>query len=81
MQHGTEPNAHPIYRVLQAQGRKGSWLAAKTGVSQSYVSLMIRGKRPAYPEFRAACAAALGGLPVEVLFHTDHSTVSEGQAA
>lgn len=79
MQHGIEPNAHPIYGLLRAQGRKGTWLAARTGVSQSYVSLMIRGKRPAYAAFRAACAAALG-LPEQILFHPDPTT-SDGCAA
>lgn len=75
VQHRIESNAHPIVDVLIAQGRRGTWLAAQAGVSASYANLMIRGKRPAYPAFRAACALALG-LDESVLFHNVDSEVA-----
>lgn len=56
-----------VERVLEQQGRKLTWLAEKAGVSISYASLMIAGKRPLTPEFRTAAAEALG-VPEDVLF-------------
>jgi hypothetical protein len=74
-----ESHAHPIAGILVAQGRKGTWLAAETGVSQSYASLMVRNKRPATAAFRVACAKALG-LPEDVLFHKVTTTPAESAA-
>lgn len=58
----------------------GTWLAQRAGVSQSYASLMLRGKRPATPAFRRACADALG-LPEEILFHPDPDPSCDERAA
>ena len=57
----------PVERVLSKQGRQLTWLAEKAGVSISYASLMISGKRPLTAEFRAAVAEALG-VPEDILF-------------
>jgi transcriptional regulator with XRE-family HTH domain len=64
---GSSTSTTTVERVLDQQGRKLTWLAEKAGVSVSYASLMIAGKRPLTDEFRAAAAEALG-VPEDVLF-------------
>ena len=56
-----------VERVLDEQGRRLIWLARKAKVSASYASLMLAGKRPLTPEFKAAAAEALG-VPEDLLF-------------
>lgn len=56
-----------VDRVLDQQGRSLAWLARKAGVSVSYASLMLSGKRPLTDEFRRAAADALG-VPEDILF-------------
>lgn len=64
---GSSPVTTTIERVLEEQGRQLTWLARKAGVSVSYASLMIAGKRPLTDEFKAAAAEALG-VPEDILF-------------
>lgn len=56
-----------LERVLEQQGRSIAWLAKRAGVDRSHALRMIRGERPATPEFRAAAAEALG-VPADLLF-------------
>lgn len=59
---------HPIWRILDHQGRKLLWLARKTGYSESHVRAIRSGAFPASEGFRKRCAEALD-LPADVLFH------------
>jgi len=61
-----------VERVLEEQGRQLQWLARRAHVSVSYASLMISGKRPMTPEFRAAAAEALG-VPEDILFPAEQA--------
>lgn len=56
-----------VDRVLDQQGRSRAWLAREAGVSASYASLMLDGKRPLTDDFKAAAAKALG-VPIDILF-------------
>lgn len=58
---------HPIWRILEHQGRSLKWLAARTGYSEDLVIFVKTGRRNASVEFRAKCAAALD-LPEWSLF-------------
>ena len=63
---------HPLAAVLDSQDRSGSWLARRCGKSQSYVSIVIVGKRRPSADFRARAAEALG-VHVTILFHESGS--------
>ena len=65
---GTSPQ--PILTVLEAQGRKATWLARTTGYRPEYLSRIFNGHLPATVTVRAACAKALG-MDEASLFHSD----------
>lgn len=58
---------HPIWAVMEHQGRSLRWLAARTGYSEDLIIFVKTGRRRATPEFRAKCSQALD-LPEPVLF-------------
>jgi hypothetical protein len=66
---------HPIAEVLREQGRLQTWLARKVDRTPEHVNRVIRGIHPATPEFRQACANALG-LPASVLFRDPESVAA-----
>jgi len=49
-----------VEQILKEEGRRKSWLAAKMGVSPSYLSLLLGEKRPWKPELQRLMAEALG---------------------
>ena len=53
-------------RVMQEQGRRGTWMAEQTGVSPTFVTLVAQGKRKAPADFRRRAADALGVSEVEL---------------
>ena len=56
-----------IRAEIQAQGRLQSWVAAQMGISQSYLTKLLAGKRDWLPHLREAVARALG-VPETALF-------------
>ncbi len=58
---------HPIWRILNHQGRTLSWLAERTGYSPAFVRGMKIGQWPISEAFRQKAAVALD-LPIDVLF-------------
>lgn len=56
----------PLRAVLEAEGRKQSWLAAKVGIDAADLSRIVKGM-PVSPAQEAAIAVALGH-PVLELF-------------
>ena len=58
---------HPLWHVLEHQGRKLWWLAQRTGYSESHLWALKAGKFPCTPDFRQKAAKALD-LPEHVLF-------------
>jgi hypothetical protein len=70
---GTMQRRHPLWDVLDHQGRSQLWLARRTGYSIPRIKALKAGARPT-AKFRAACAEALD-LPEHVLFHDDAPVV------
>lgn len=60
----------PLKAVLEAQGRRQSWIATQTGRSRHHVWEVVNGLRRPSPTFKADVAAVLG-LPEDVLFRAD----------
>ena len=58
---------HPIWAVLNHQGRSLRWLARRTGYSEDLLLAIKAGRRNATAEFRARCADRLD-LPEDLLF-------------
>lgn len=63
---------HPIWHVLEHQGRTLAWLSRRTGYSQSRI-WAVKGGEVASPEFRAKCAIALD-IPEHLLFRPSAAT-------
>ncbi len=61
---------HPIWLILDHQGRSLTWLARKSGISLSHVKNVKCGFARMTPKFRMRCAEALD-LPEQVLFISD----------
>jgi hypothetical protein len=59
---------HPLWGILDYQGRTLAWLARATGFSQSHIWAMKGGRFEPSADFRNACVQALG-LPEWALFH------------
>jgi transcriptional regulator with XRE-family HTH domain len=57
----------PVWDILEQQGRRQVWLAARAHISNSLVTRMKQGTRRATPTVRRRIAAALD-LPEAVLF-------------
>ena len=56
-----------VRSTIEAQGRRLDWVAAQMGISQSYLTLLLNGKRRWSPRLRSKVATALG-VPESVLF-------------
>ncbi|HPD42560.1 MAG TPA: hypothetical protein P5195_04460 [Anaerolineae bacterium] len=56
-----------LERILEHRGIKQQWLARQLKVSDSYLSLLLAGKKPWTPQLRAETARVLM-LPENVLF-------------
>jgi len=63
---------HPIWDILDHQGRSLQWLSRRARYSESHIWAIKGGRAPASAEFRARCADALD-LPDSVLFHDGSS--------
>ena len=63
----------PVWDILEQQGRRQVWLAARAHISQSLVTRLKQGSRRASPVVRTRIAAALD-LPESVLFVPRHET-------
>jgi transcriptional regulator with XRE-family HTH domain len=55
-----------LERILEEQGRRRDWLAARIGCSPALVTMVAKGQRRPSPEFRAKAAEALGIDPTEL---------------
>lgn len=64
---------HPIWSVLEHQGRSLRWLARRTGYSEDLMTFVKTDRRRATAEFRQRCATALD-IPEALLF-TDAAPV------
>lgn len=71
---------HPIWTVLEYQGRTLAWLAQRTEYSENLVISVKVGRRRATPDFRAKCAAALD-LPEHLLFTSAEKPAATTPAA
>lgn len=58
---------HPIWRVIEHQGRTLRWLARRTGYSEDLLLSVKAGRRKASSDFRTKCALALD-IPEALLF-------------
>jgi hypothetical protein len=67
---------HPIWRILEHQGRSLRWLAQKAAVSEALVLSVKAGRRPATEDFRRRCVDALD-LPGDTLFLSSDVRMSE----
>lgn len=67
---------HPVFEVLQLQGRNLKWLADQIGYSHQYVRLVAQNHQSPGPEFRAQCEAVLG-VPERLIFLPERSTVGQ----
>lgn len=56
-----------LQRVLREDGRRQDWLAAKVGVSDSHMSLIVRGQRHCSDDLAERIAKALGRDTAEIL--------------
>jgi transcriptional regulator with XRE-family HTH domain len=70
-----------IAMVIQAQGRRKTWVAREMGISPSYLTRLLTGERPWLPHLQEAAARVLG-IPREVLFlvsdcHPSDSNVTD----
>lgn len=61
---------HPLWSILDHQGRSLAWLARRTEYSEQSVRSIACGRRNATDEFRLRCAKALD-LPEHVLFNLE----------
>lgn len=64
---------HPIWTVMEHQGRTLAWLARRIGYSHSHVKNVRSGGAIATANFRERCAQALD-LPENVLFFDSRRT-------
>lgn len=71
---------HPLWTVLDHQGRSIRWLSRRTKLSEDLFLSVKAGRRRATEDFRQRCADALD-LPESVLFlpHAAHE-VTDGEA-
>jgi transcriptional regulator with XRE-family HTH domain len=60
------PSSTPLKRILQAEGRKQSWLAAEVGVDQPTLSRIVSWGTHPDASIREAIATALGRTVAEV---------------
>jgi len=60
MNGATRYYSRSLATVLEAQGRKRSWLARELGVSESLISKISLGQRSAKPELARRIADKLG---------------------
>jgi transcriptional regulator with XRE-family HTH domain len=65
--HQPRIRADIVLDVLTRQERSQVWLSRRMGVSRSLVTRVLKGERPATPEFRERLSRALD-LPEVVLF-------------
>jgi len=56
-----------VRTTIETQGRRLDWVAAQMGISQSYLTLLLNGKRRWSPQLQSKVASALG-VPEEQLF-------------
>ena len=73
---------HPIWLIIDHQGRSLTWLARKSGYSFSHVRNVKCGLARMTPNFRMRCAQALD-LPEQVLFISDDcpTSATDGQSS
>ena len=57
---------HPIWALLDAEGRRLEWLARQAGYTPEYVSRVKNGRVPLTGPFRARCAEVLGRTDSEL---------------
>ena len=55
-----------IRRIMDAQGRRNDWLAARVGLSESSITRILQGSRPINEQFAQSAADALQ-IPMEFL--------------
>lgn len=67
---------HPIWGILEHQGRSLKWLARRIERSEDLVLFVKTGRRNATNEFRQRCSGALD-LPESALFHDGGASPSE----
>lgn len=60
-----------LQAIMQAQGRRQTWLAQQVGVSVSMINHILKGRKPLTPVMAARIAMALG-LPVFCLARDIH---------
>lgn len=70
-------NGHPLWAILDHQGRTLAWLARVTEYSESHIWAMKGGRAEPTARFRARCAAALG-LPEWALFEPEGAGQRDG---
>ena len=70
---------HSLGAVIEAQGRKQSWLAQRVGISQGYVSKIVAGTKTVDRPLGERIAVALG-VPFGVLFeiHERNDSITDG---
>lgn len=70
-----------VRSTIEAQGRRLDWVAAQMGISQSYLTLLLKGKRRWSARLRVRIATVLG-VPEDVLFfHSDCRQTDDGLSA
>ena len=69
--------ADKVLELLKTQRQQQRWLAAMIGVSETYMTRLLNGERPAKPDHIAKIASALG-VPVHWI---DDTTKEHGDAS
>jgi transcriptional regulator with XRE-family HTH domain len=67
----TQYDGAKLAAIMQAQGRRQTWLAQQVGVSVSMINHILKGRKPLTAEMAARIAVALG-LPLFVLARDIH---------
>lgn len=56
-----------VREAIRAQGRRQAWVAEQMGISPSYLTKLLDGRRPWLPHLRGAAARVLN-IPEALLF-------------
>lgn len=67
----------PLARVLDIQGRRQDWLAARVGVSRPYINKLARGRKKLSPSMARRISLELGVPPDSLLPSTGRDVTLE----